>query len=57
MAALVAAIWALGGHMYVDKQTYLAMFPHNITYINKMNQERERYIYVLYDGYIYIPWF
>ena len=57
MAALVPAIWALGGHMYrlkcVDKQTYLAMFPHNITYINKMNQERERYIYVLYDGYIY----
>ena len=60
MAALVAAIWALGGHMYrlkcVDKQTYLAMFPHNITYINKMNQERERYIYMYYmmDIYIYL---
>ena len=51
MAALVAAIWALGGHMYrlkcVDKQTYLAMFPHNITYINKMNRERERYICII----------
>ena len=40
----------------MDNQIYLAMFPHNITYINKMNQERERdiYIYYMMDIYIYL---